>query len=125
MSQNLTRRHEMDIKIVESHLKSGKQVKVTLDRAKVVSTKIKLVPISNYRSIRVNSLVVVDPKYGAVYLSSSSDKVFSANFGDMLSGKVLLTGVGEKSEKYDTPIKFSKVIRGKEGELFLQKGIDN
>lgn len=114
----------MDTQTVEYHLKCGKQVKVTLDKAKVVSAKIKLVPISHYRSIRVNSLVVVDPKYGAVYLSSSSDKVFSANFGDVVSGKVLLTGMGEKSEKYDTPIKFSKVIRGKEGELFLQKSID-
>lgn len=113
----------MDTKTVESHLKSGKQVRVTLDKAKVVSTKIKLVPISQYRSVRVNSLVLVDPKYGAVYLSSSSDKVFSANFGDLLTGKVILTGIGDSNDKYETPIKFSKVIRGKEGQISLQKGL--
>lgn len=115
----------MDTKTVETHLKSGKQVRITLDKAKVVSTKIKLVPITEYRSVRVNSLVLVDPKYGAIHLSSSSNKVFGANFGDLVSGKVLLTGIGENSERYETPIKFSKVIRGKEGEISLHKGVDN
>jgi hypothetical protein len=115
----------MDTQTVEFHLRSGKSVKISLDQAKVVSTKIKSVPISNYRSIKVKSLVVVDPKYGAVYISSSSDKIFNADFGDTLTGKILLTGLGDRSEKYDTPIKFSKVIRGKEGELFCKKSIDN
>lgn len=115
----------MDTQTVEFHLRSGKTVKVSLDQAKVVSSKIKSVPISHYKSIRVKSLVVVDPKYGAVYISSSSDKIFNADFGDTLTGKILLTGLGEKSERYEDPIKFSKVIRGKEGEISLHKGIDN
>jgi hypothetical protein len=110
--------------MVEEHLRQGKQVKVALTGAKVVSTKSKLVPISHYRSITVKSLVVVDPTYGAVYLSSSSNKISNANFGDTLTGKVLLTGLGDKNDRYETAIKFSKVIRGKEGEFILEKGID-
>ena len=113
----------MDIKTIESHLHSGKNVKVSLTMAKVISSKKKLIAISHYKSVYVNCIVVSDEKYGNIYLSSSSPKVFDAQFGDLVSGKILLTGIGEKNERYDAPIKFSKVIRGKEGEISLQKGL--
>lgn len=115
----------MDIKSIETHLHNGLNVKVTLKGAKVVSSKTKLVPISHYRSIRVKSLVVVDPEFGAVYLTSSSDKIRNAEFGDLVFGKVVLTGIGEKNAKFDAPIKFSKVLRGKEGEIKLEKRLDD
>lgn len=115
----------MDAQTVESYLDQGKKVKVTLSSAKVISSKVKLVPITKYRSIYVNCLVVNDEKYGNIFLSSSSSKLFDAKFGDMITGKVMLTGLGQKNERYETPIKFSKVIRGKDGEIIIQKSIDN
>lgn len=115
----------MDSKAVEDFLSQGKKVKVALTSAKVISSKIKLVPISNYRSVYVNCIVINDEKYGNIYLSSSSNKIFDAKFGDTITGKILLTGLGDKNERYDAPIKFSKVIRGKGGELIVHKSVDN
>lgn len=115
----------MDIKSIETHLHNGLNVRVTLNGAKVVSAKTKLVPISHYKSIQVKSLVVVDPEVGIVYLSSSSAKIKNAEFGDLVFGKVVLTGIGEKNAKFDTPIKFSQVIKGKEGEIKLEKRLDD
>jgi hypothetical protein len=114
----------MRVQEVEEHLKSGKSVRVTLTGAKVVSTKQKVIAISPYKNVMVNSLVAIDPVYGPVYMSSSSKKITDAKCGDALFGKISLIGLGDKSEKYDTIMKFSKIIPGKAGEILIKK-VDN
>lgn len=110
---------------VETLLKNGKQVRITLNGAKVISSKTKLIAVSKYTNVKVKSLVVVDPEYGAVYISSGSTKVRNVDNGDMLFGKVLITKLGDKNERFENYMKFSKIIPGKLGQIVVEKRLDS
>jgi hypothetical protein len=98
-------------------VKDGKRVAVMLSDAKVVSVKreARVVGRGRVANATLFKIVAVDENLGPVFLSSFSDKLSDIDFGQMISLKVTITGVGDASEKYPDPILFSKPhIRGRD-----------
>lgn len=102
-------------------VKSGKTVTVALDNASVVSIRRELRPINHYRCASMYKVVVKDPTFGAIYFSTFSAKFDDVNYGDTISLKVNVTGVGDATERYPDPILFSRANTRKGDSLSIAK----
>lgn len=95
------------------YLKQGREVTVELTNAQVVSVKSELRPISHYRCATLTKIIVRDEVLGSIYFGGFSDKLRSINYGNKVSLKVKVTGVGDATERYPDPILFAKPLTRK------------
>ena len=95
------------------YLKQGREVTVELTNAQVVSVKSELRPISHYRCATLTKIIVRDEVLGSIYFGGLSDKLRSINYGNKVSLKVKVTGVGDATERYPDPILFAKPLTRK------------
>lgn len=104
-------------------IKSGKTVTINLTQAEVVSSKRDLKPINHYRAASLYKIVVKDPVFGSIFFSGFSDKLASIGYGDKVSLKVTVTGVGDASERYPDPILFAKPLTRKGDSVTIEKPV--
>lgn len=95
------------------YLKNGREVTIELTNAQVVSVRSELRPISHYRCATLTKVIVRDEVLGSIYFGGFSDKLRYINYGDKVSLKVKVTGVGDATEKYPDPILFAKPLTRK------------
>lgn len=88
-------------------LKEGKKVTVELTNAEVVFSKAELRPLSHYKVGTLMKIIVRDENLGSIYFGGFSNKLRGVSRGDKVSLKVIITGVGDATEKYPDPILFA------------------
>ena len=88
-------------------LKAGKKVTVELTDAEVVFAKAEVRPICHYKVGTLMKIIVRDEKLGSIYFGGFSSKLRGISRGDKVSLKVIITGVGDATEKYPDPILFA------------------
>lgn len=98
---------------VIDHVKNGRTVTLVLDGADVVSIKWVPKPISHYRVATVGKIIVKHPELGTIYFGTYSSKFDNVRKGDKISLKVMISGIGDASERYPDPILFAKACTRK------------
>jgi hypothetical protein len=93
---------------VIDHVKNGRTVTLILDAADVVSIKWEPRPVGRYTVASIGKIVVKHPELGAIYFGTFSSKFDNVRKGDKISLKVMISGVGDVSERYPDPILFAK-----------------
>lgn len=110
-------------------VKEGKRVVIMLDAADVVMCKSTPMPLKNMSGAApLAKIIVKDPKFGSVYFSGFSNKLFDMFTKDginaQVSLKVTVTGVGDPNEKYPEPMLFAKPHLKKGDPLVIDRPVD-
>lgn len=92
-------------------IKEGKRVVIMLNKADVVMSRSHPMALKNNQVADLAKIVVKDPIFGAVYFSGFSEKLFKMFARDginaQVSLKVIVTGMGQPTDKYPEPMLFA------------------
>lgn len=110
-------------------IKEGKRVVIMLERAEVVMCRSTPMPLKNMKGAApLAKIIVKDPKFGTIYFSGFSDKLFQMFTKDginaQVSLKVTVTGVGDPTEKYPDVMLFAKPNLKKGDPLDIDFAVD-
>jgi len=103
--------------LIETLAQNRKAV-IPLRNAKIVKFSEEVVSYSWHTSKRYK-VVVHDSIFGHIYFHTSSKELKDATKNSYISGNILVTGIGAKTEKYTECILFAKKIRGNSGTLII------
>ena len=98
---------------VIEHIKSGRTVTMILESADVLSIKWEPRPVNRYAVATIGKVVVKHPELGTIYFGTYSSKFDTVRKGDKISLKVMITGIGDVSQRYPDPILFAKACTRK------------
>lgn len=84
-----------------------------LECADVLSIKWEPRAVNRYAVATIGKVVVKHPELGTIYFGTYSSKFDTVRKGDKISLKVMITGIGDASERYPDPILFAKACTRK------------
>jgi len=104
-------------------VKSGRTVVLQLTNAEVVFRRKDLKPLNHYSVANLYKVIVKDPTFGTIFFSGFSQKLADIEFGDKVSLKVTVTGVGDPSDRYPEPILFAKPNARRGDSIMIDKQV--